>query len=243
MVFSNKLKPSEWLPFVEGAALEHRYAEHALESWMIGVWTVDKSKWNQDYSPQLSVPRHVGWMNTLPGGDESKPNLYDFFNYQGKADNFVSQAIGKAGKPKLHVNHWRTYTAALMNQDVVHLALNLVFLQWVRSMASLIHCDQNNIHSATYAPYQKTLRAIEHYKEVFADENKFYDSLRFGRDIKNNNIDLTESTLIRHFDLDMHDRVKRFPLIVEKLQEECSSLLPWISGESSDMDISSFSLV
>ena len=242
MVFSNKLKPSEWLPFVEGAALAHYHAQRAVESWMNGVAMVDTRKWNEDYNPGLTSPRNRNWNNPLAVRDESKPSLYDFFDNQEKANNFVSQAIAKVGKPKMHVNHWRTYTAALMNQDVSHLALNLAFLSWVRTMASEIHCDRNQIHGGTYEPYVKSLEAIDHYMGVFDDTERFHRTLLIG-DIYNNNVDLTEGDAKRHVDLVLHQQVSNFSVITEKVLDECSSLLPWVSGESTEMDISSFNFV
>ena len=242
MIFSNKLKPSEWLPYVEGAAREHHHAQRAVESWMNGVADVGSRKWKEDYNPGLSAPRNRNWNNPLAVRDESKPNLYDFFDNQEKANNFVSQAIAKVGKPKMHVNHWRTYTAALMNQDVSHLALNLAFLSWVRTMASQIHCNRNGIHGGTYEPYLKSLEAIDHYMGVFDDTERFHRNLVIN-DIYSNNVDLTDGDAKKHVDLVLYERVNRFPILFEKMLAECSSLLPFIVGESAEMDISSFGLI
>ena len=241
MIFSNKLEPKQWWPFVEAAALEHDLAERAVESWMNGVSMVGSLSWQEDYNPGLSAPRNRNWNNPLASRDESKPSLYDFIVHQENATNLVSQAIAKIGNPRMHVNHWRTYTAALMNQDVCHFALQLAFLYWVRIMGSEIYCDQNRIHGGTYKPYLESLEAIDRYTEVFNEEKDFHLSLRFGSDITNNRIDLTDSDLIRHVDLVMYERVNRYPIIIQKLQQECNSLLPFVAGESSEMDISSFS--
>lgn len=241
MIFSNKLEPNQWWPFVEAAAREHSLAERAVESWMNGVAMFRPSSWKEDYNPGLSSPRNRQWNSLTATRDESKPSLYDFVAHQDNAANLVAQAIAKTGKPKMHVNHWRTYTAALMNQDVCHLALHLTFLHWVRIMGIEIYCDRNNIHGGTYKPYQESLNAIEHYMEVFQEESSFHLDLRFGKDVSNNHIDLTESDLIVHVDLIMYERVNLYPVIIEKLQRECSSLLPFVAGESLEMDISSFS--
>ena len=239
MIFSTKLRPSEWSHFVEGAALSHYHAQRAVESWMNGVALLDTRKSNENYSPSLSAPRNRNWNNPLAARDESKPNLYDFFDQMEKANNFVSQAIARVGNPKMHVNYWRTYTAALMNQDVSHLALNLVFLHWVRNMASLIHCDRNQIHGGTYEPYVTSLKAIDNYMSVFDATERFHRSLLIG-DIYENNLNLTEGDAKRHVDLVLYERVNQFPIIVEKLQQECRSLLPWIVGDSTEVNISSF---
>ena len=240
-IFSNKLAPKVWLPFVEGAALEHGYARQSLGSWMSGVDVVMGS-WGleEKYSPLLSLPSKWSRDGLNYNPNPSETNLHDFFNHQEKANDFVSQAIEKVGKPKLLANHWRTYTAALMNQDVTHYALILIFLYRVRYMASTLYCSRHDIDGRTFEPRLKALERMDRFIEVFDEERYFYAGLRVGNDVWSNGLDLTDSELIRHFDLVMYERIKTFPMLVEKIQGECSSLLPWVLGESTEMDLSSF---
>ena len=241
-LFSNKLKPNEWLSFVEGAVLEHGYARQSLNSWMNGV-DILVGSWGleEKYSPLLSVPSK--WSHDHRDYNPTPPetNLYDFFNHQEKANDFISQAISRIGEPKLLVNHWRTYTAALMNQEVMHATLTLVFLYQVRFMASGIYCSRNKIDGRTFEPRLKAIEGVERFMEIFYDERSFYASLRSGNDIWGNRVDLTDGDLIRHFDLVMYERVNTFPRLAEKIQADCSSLLPWVLGESTEIDLSSFS--
>ena len=62
-------------------------------------------------------------------------------------------------------------------------------------------------------------------------------------DIYSNNVDLTDGDAKKHVDLVLYERVNRFPIFFEKMLAECSSLLPFIVGESAEMDISSFGLI
>lgn len=236
------MKPKQWLTFVEGAALEHGYARHALVSWLNGV-DLEIAKWKleEEYSPLLSITPVPDWRNPLESRDLSKPNLYDFLDHQEKANDFISRAISKVGEPELNANHWRTYTAALMNQDVSHYALTLVFLNQVRYMASMLHCTRNKIHGENYEPRLKALEELERFMAVFDTERNYYIDLKLSGDVSRNSVDLTNNDLIRHADIVMYGYANGFPRLIEEFQPECSSLLPWVLGESSEIDLSSFS--
>jgi len=226
-LLSKKLEQDEWLSFVKSAHSEHALARQSLDTWINEVdLLIVSRKLEEDYNPSLGTPL---WLT----------NLKYFFTHLEKAKHLMNNAISRVGMPKLHVNHVRTYTAFSMNEDVSHWALTLVFLLKVRDIASRIYCSRNDIDEKTFEPSLRAAKGNSVYLAVFDARVEFYSVLLSGNDVASKNKDLSEGDLIRRVD-ELQVIAESLPRLIDKFLTESSSFLPWILGESPEIDLSSF---
>jgi hypothetical protein len=226
--FFKKADPLGWVDFVKQTQSKNMQAYDFIRLWCDSVdYKIESGTLLTDYKSEF------------PEGMTVQGNIGNFLELLEAAKQELDRGFRSYGFPKMKLGRFDAFSIAVINQEVFHESIINLYLHKLLEVGAWIHCANHELEPTTFEPYISAKESVQVFKTGIEFEKKQYLDLFYGNDLILGPRDTSEVEILKWAEQSF-GMVAPYRKIAKKKEPIISSLMPWVLGEASTPDLSTF---